>query len=117
MCHGDVRDQATLEEAAMPGTRAIDELVHHHEAARRQFLLERADGAQRQDLAHPRALQDVDVGPIVDRPGREPVTAAVTRKEYELLIAEPAEEQLVRRISEGGRDGLPAQILQTLDVV
>ena len=43
LCHGDVGDAALVEEAPSQRYGAFGELVHDHEAARRQLVAQAAD--------------------------------------------------------------------------
>src|SRR5262249_14311911 len=79
MRHRDMRDAAAPEEAFLPREGAVDELVDDHELARRQLLLEAADGRERQDVGDAGALQRVDIGAEIDLARRDGMTAAVAR--------------------------------------
>ena len=45
------------------------------------------------------------------------MAAAVARQEHDRLVAEPAEQQLVRRLAERRLDAHPALLGETLEVV
>src|SRR3546814_1415285 len=81
------------------------------------FVLERADGRHRDDVGDPGPLEGVDVGPVVDVGRAVAVAAAVARQEHQPLAVHLAEQQLVRRLTEARRHGLPARVLQTVDLV
>ena len=68
-------------EGVGPAPGAVDELVDHHEVARMDVGLQRADRAGRQQGADTQLLHRPDVGPVGDGVGCQLVVAAVAGQE------------------------------------
>ena len=112
-----MRHQPLAEERALALVGAVDELVDQHEGARRQFLLERAAGRQRHQIGDAGALQDVDIGPVVDVGGRQPVALFVARQEHHRQAGDLADAQRRRRLAPRAGDALLAHLFQPGQVV
>lgn len=75
-------DHTLLEEGEGPhALGAVDDLVGHHEVARADLLLQRADGGEGDDGAHAEVAQGGDVGLVLDLVRRVLVVEAVAREE------------------------------------
>src|SRR5205085_8452269 len=81
MRHRYVGDEPLAEERALALVRAVDELIDENEGAGRQLLLERATGRQRDQIGNARALEDVDIGAVVDIGRRKAMALVVARQE------------------------------------
>ena len=90
MRHRDMGDAAFAEERALALVRAVDELVDQHEGAGRQFLLERTAGRQRHQVGDAGALQDVDIGPVIDVGRRQPMSLVMPRHEHDRKFRDDA---------------------------
>jgi hypothetical protein len=117
MRHRDVRDQAAAEERALALVRAVDELVDQHERARRQFLLERAAGRQRNEVGDAGALEDVDIGAVIDVGRRQPVALVVARQKHDRQAVDLADPQRPRRLAPRAFDALLAHLGEARQVV
>ena len=112
-----MRGDTLAEEALLARECAIDELIDDDELAGCEVLPERPDRGDRHDIGHARPLHRVDVGAVVDVRRRQPVAAAVTRKEAKLQPAELGEEDVVRRFAPGALDAQPLGVLEARQVV
>src|SRR5262249_35416804 len=90
------------EERADALPRPVDELIGHHDVARRDLLAQAPDRAHGEDPLHAEALQREDVGAEVDLGGEQAMPAPVAREEDDLRLAELPDHQLVGRLTEGG---------------
>ena len=115
--HGDMRHKAGAEEAFLARNRAVDELVGHHESARRQLFAQRAAGGDRDEIGHAHALEGIDVGAVVDGGRRLDVAAAVARQEHHVDAVEGAGQKLVGRRAERALHRLPLRVFQAGDLV
>jgi hypothetical protein len=111
-----MRHAAFAEEAFLAGEGAVDELVDDDERARRQLFTERTARRHRHQVGHAAALQDVDVGAVVDVRWRHPVAAAMARQEHNRKAADLATAHLVRRRAPWAVHTLPAGIVH-VDVI
>ncbi len=109
-------DTTISEETLFTRKGAVDELIDDYEGARRQFFLEGAARRHRHKVGHASALQDIDIGPVVDMTGRYPVAATVARQEYHRKAADLAAADLVGRLTPGAVNLLPAGVVH-FDVV
>src|SRR5690242_5532551 len=117
MRHRDMRDQSSAEERALALVRAIDELVDQYEGAGRQLLLERAAGRQRDEIGHARALEHVDIGPVIDVGGRKPMALVVTRQEDHRQARDLADAQRGGRLAPRALDLLGPHVLEAGQIV
>src|SRR5216684_7858593 len=104
MRHRHMGDAAFAEERAFAFVGAVDELIDQDEGAGRQFFLERAAGRQRHEIGNAGALEDVDIGPVVDVGGRQPVALVVTRQECHRKAGDLADAQRGGRLAPRARD-------------
>ena len=81
MGKGDVRHQLFVEECGSPPASAVEELVGQHEVQRLEFLAERADGAEREDILDTELFESVDVGAKIEIGGHDAVAAAMPGQE------------------------------------
>ena len=81
MRHRDMRHEARAEEALLARMGAVDELVDHHECARRQIFTKRTAGGDGDHVRNAGAFQRVDIGAVIDRGRRMDMPAAVARQE------------------------------------
>ncbi len=117
MGHRNMGDEARTEKALFAREGAIDELVGDDELARRQLLLQRTacgDGDQVRDA---RALQDVDIGAVVDRTRRVDVAAAMARQEDEVGALVAAEQQRIGWLAPGRFEPLPMRLFEAGNVI
>ena len=103
-------DDSFREEGTGPRHGAVDELVRHDDAARRQLGAQAADGADREQELDPDLLQRVDIGAKVDRRRGDAVPAPVTRQKDHRRRPETAAHQLVRRLAEGRLHPYPLDV-------
>ena len=85
--HGHVGHQAGAEEALVAREGAVDELVHHHEGARRQVGAQATHGRQREHIGRAQYLQGRHIGAVIHFRRRDAVAAAVARQEGQLSVA------------------------------
>ena len=78
---------------------AVEELIGNDELERAVLLLERADGAERDDPLDAELLEALDIGAEIELRRRDAMAASVTRQERHLLAGERADDV--------GSDGLP----------
>ncbi len=117
MRHRDVRHHALAEERALALVGAVDELVDQDEPPRRQVLLERAAGRQRDEIGDADALQNVDIGAVIDVGRRQPVALVVARQEHHGETCDLADAQRRRRLAPRAFDALLAHLFQPRQVV
>src|SRR4029078_8834967 len=72
---------------------AVHKLVDQYKCPRRKVLAERAAGRQRDQVRHAGALEDVDIGPVVDIGRRKTVALIVTRQENDRQPTDIADAQ------------------------
>ena len=111
----DVRDQPAAEERRGALHGAVDELVDERERARRQFLTQRPDRGDREQIGAARALQRVDIGAHRNVTGQMDVPAAVARQEADRDIPDASEQDLVAGRAPWRLDAAPFGILQPVD--
>jgi hypothetical protein len=87
-------------EAAQAG--AVEDLVWHHDIARRHLLLQAAAGADRDQILHAQLLEAPDVGPAVEARGADAVAAAVAAQKGHALALQGSHDVGVRRRAKGG---------------
>src|SRR6266849_5086117 len=117
MRHRDMRDAALAEERAGTVEGAVDELVDQHEGAGRQLLLERAAGRQRHQVGDARALEHVDIGPVVDVGRRQPMTLVVPRQKDHRQAGDLADKERRRRLAPWALDRLAPYFFEPRQVV
>ena len=110
-------DAAFAKERTFTLVGAIDELVNQHERARSEFFPKRAAGRQRNQVGHPGAFQNIDIGAIIDVGGRQPVALVVARQEHDRQAGNRAAPQGCRRFTPGTPDHLFASVLQPRQIV
>src|SRR5690606_20359697 len=115
--HADMGYEAGAKKALLAVDGPVDELIDDHEGAGRERLLERAAGADRNDLGHPGALHGIDIGAVVDLRRRQAMAAAVTGQKDHLDPVQAAEQQMVGRWPERALDRLPARIRQPVKLI
>ena len=117
MRHRHMRHEAGAEEAGLAREGAVDELVGHQEGARRQLFLQRTAGRHRNHVGDADTLQGIDIGAVIDAAGRLDMATSVARQEDHVDAVQGAGQKLVGRLAPGASDGLPAGILQPLNVI
>ena len=97
MAEIDVPDLAvgTVEKAVFPARTVINQLIRQRKGSRRHISRYTTDGVDGYDPAGASLLQRPDVGAIVHRVRRNPMTRAVARQKRDLDIL-PAAQQHVR---------------------
>ena len=97
--------------------RTVDELVDQHERAGAQLRLERAASRKRDQIGHAGALENVDIGAVVDVAWRQPVALVVAREKDDRQPADLAGQQRARRLAPRACDALGLRIGQPRQVV
>src|SRR5690606_17206862 len=113
----DMRDAAGPEEALFARKGAVDELVDDDEGAGRQLSLQRSYRGQRDDLRHAAALEDVDIGPVVQLGRRAAMAAPMPGKKDDLLPQQLRPHDLIGGRAEGRMNPLPGDVLEAGYVV
>jgi hypothetical protein len=113
----DVGHAAFAEERALALVSAVDELVDQDEGAWRQVLFERAARRQRDQIGDAGALEDVDIGPVIDVGGRMPMPFVVARQKHDRQPVDLAGQQRSRRLAPRAGDDFRLGLLQARQIV
>src|SRR5271169_6311135 len=105
-----VRDDAAAKKSRNAVARAVIELVGDQEIQRLQVLLQRSDGADRNDPLDAELLHGVDIGAIINFRGKKTMSASMAREEGHALPFQSSGDQRVRRIAERRLDSQFARL-------
>src|ERR1035437_1708895 len=105
--HRHVGHQSGAKKTLLPGKGSINELVHNHEHAWPQILAQGTDRTDGDQVGHAGALQDINVGPVVDLGGRDPVPASMARQKYYRLPVQLTKQEFVRGFAKRRNHTLP----------
>jgi hypothetical protein len=95
-----VRGNAVPEKSGDAVARAIEELIGNQKIQGLQILLERTDGADRDDSLGPELFHGVNVGAIIYFRRQKTVPARVARQKRDALPFQGANNERIGRIAE-----------------
>src|SRR3974390_52116 len=99
MRHRYMGDTTLSEKRVLPFMGTVDKLIDQNERARRQIFLERTAGRQRNKIGDAGALENVDIGAIVDVGWRMTMALVVPRQKNNRQPGNLAESQRRRRLA------------------
>ena len=114
---GSVGDDAVAEEGGGAGVGLVDELSDDGKGARGEFLAERTDGGDGNEVLDTERLEGPDVGTIVDFSGSDGVLAAVAGDEGDANTVQGGEDDAARREPEGSNNGDFFLVFKTVHLV
>src|SRR5262245_17911107 len=115
--HADMADDAVAEEGGYAPARVVVELIRDHDVERMDVLLHAAHRADGDDRAGAERLEAIDVRPVVDVRGQEPMAPAVAGEEDHGGLPDAPDAVGVRRIAEWSLDLDPTNVLQAVHLV
>src|SRR5262249_30946472 len=95
-----VCDDAAAEKRAWPLRRAVDELIGDDDVARRDLLLQTADGADRDNALDTELFHREDIGAEVDFGGQRNVAAAMPGQKNDARAVERSRDEDIGRTAE-----------------
>jgi hypothetical protein len=117
MSHTDVSDKPGAKERAFACDSSVDELIDHNEIPGCHFLAERTAGRNRDDIRDTKPFQSINVGAIGHSRGGMHMPAPVAGQKGHGHPIERASQNLVRRRSPRGADGLPVCALEPFNFI